>query len=129
MESSPQWQWWWRTAWFWATHKLGWLPARARRRRIYGITIPSGYRDWKLISVNHLTGKFNQLRAQVGNDIAFKIFRMAAAALHRGVVEPCPFRLEAIEGAKKPETRARRIALAVKSVTSSASARGSARRP
>ncbi len=42
---------------------------------IYGITIPTGYREWKLISVNHLTGKFNQLRAQVGNDIAFKAFR------------------------------------------------------
>ena len=23
---------------------------------IYGITIPAGYRDWRLISVNHLAG-------------------------------------------------------------------------
>ena len=43
---------------------------------IYGITIPAGYRDWKLISVNHLvTGKLNQLRAQLGNDIAIKAFQ------------------------------------------------------
>jgi hypothetical protein len=37
---------------------------------IYGITIPAGYRDWKLISLSRLEGKLNQLRAQFGNDIA-----------------------------------------------------------
>ncbi|HYB65175.1 MAG TPA: cytochrome P460 family protein [Steroidobacteraceae bacterium] len=43
---------------------------------IYGVTIPAGYRDWKLISVNHLiTDKVNQLRAQLGNDIAIKAFK------------------------------------------------------
>jgi hypothetical protein len=43
---------------------------------IYGVTIPAGYRDWKLISVNRLvTGKLNQLRAQLGNDIAIKAFQ------------------------------------------------------
>jgi hypothetical protein len=43
---------------------------------IYGVTIPPGYRDWKLISVNHLvTDKVNQLRAQLGNDIAYKAFQ------------------------------------------------------
>ena len=43
---------------------------------IYGVTVPAGYRDWKLIAVNHLvTGKVNQLRAQLGNDIAFKAFQ------------------------------------------------------
>ena len=43
---------------------------------IYGVTIPAGFRDWKLISVNHLiTDKLNQLRAQLGNDIAIKAFR------------------------------------------------------
>jgi hypothetical protein len=40
---------------------------------IYGVTIPPGYRDWKLIAVNHLdTDKIHQLRAQLGNDIAIK---------------------------------------------------------
>jgi len=35
---------------------------------IYGITIPQGYRDWKLISVTHEEGAFDQLRAQLGNE-------------------------------------------------------------
>jgi hypothetical protein len=43
---------------------------------IYGVTIPAGYRDWKLISVNYLvTDKVSQLRAQLGNDIAIKAFQ------------------------------------------------------
>ena len=38
---------------------------------IYGVTIPAGYRDWKLIAVDQLvTDKVDQLRAQLGNDIA-----------------------------------------------------------
>jgi hypothetical protein len=44
---------------------------------IYGVTIPAGYRDWKLIAVKHLTvgEKADQLRAQLGNDIAIKAFK------------------------------------------------------
>jgi hypothetical protein len=42
---------------------------------IYGVTIPPGYRDWKLISVTHEEGDFNQLRAQLGNDRAIKAYR------------------------------------------------------
>src|SRR5271168_4198253 len=42
---------------------------------IYGVTIPPGYRDWQLISVTHEEGDFNQLRAQLGNDIAIKAYR------------------------------------------------------
>jgi hypothetical protein len=43
---------------------------------IYGITIPAGYREWRLISVGHLAGgNLKQLRAQLGNDIAIKAFR------------------------------------------------------
>ena len=43
---------------------------------IYGITIPAGYRDWHLISIAQLSGgSLNQLRAQLGNDIAIKAFR------------------------------------------------------
>ena len=37
---------------------------------IYGITIPSGYRAWKLISVAREEGNLNAIRAQLGNDIA-----------------------------------------------------------
>jgi hypothetical protein len=42
---------------------------------IYGIKIPAGYRDWQLISVAREDGNFNQLRAQLGNDIAIKAYR------------------------------------------------------
>jgi hypothetical protein len=43
---------------------------------IYGIKIPAGYRDWRLITVKQLAGnKLKQLRAQLGNDIAIKAFR------------------------------------------------------
>jgi hypothetical protein len=40
---------------------------------IYGVKRPAGYRDWKLIAVNHLViGRVDQLRAQFGNEIAIK---------------------------------------------------------
>jgi hypothetical protein len=42
---------------------------------IFGIKIPSGYRDWKLISVAHEEGNLNDLRALLGNDIAIKAYR------------------------------------------------------
>jgi Cytochrome P460 len=43
---------------------------------IYGVRIPAGYRDWRLLSVNHLAGgKLKQVRAQLGNDIAITAFR------------------------------------------------------
>jgi hypothetical protein len=50
---------------------------------IYGIRIPDGYRDWRVISVKRLTGKqltgtggeLKQLRAELGNDIAIKAYR------------------------------------------------------
>jgi len=43
---------------------------------IYGVTIPDGYRDWKLIAVNQLkTDKIDQLRAQLGNDVAINALK------------------------------------------------------
>src|SRR6202043_1694473 len=42
---------------------------------IYGVKIPPGYRDWRLISVAHEEGKLNDLRAILGNDIAIKAYR------------------------------------------------------
>src|SRR5258707_5833470 len=42
---------------------------------IFGIKIPSGYRDWRLISVAHEEGKLNDLRAILGNDVAIKAYR------------------------------------------------------
>jgi hypothetical protein len=42
---------------------------------IFGIRIPPGYRDWKLISVAHEEGSLNDLRALLGNDVAIKAYR------------------------------------------------------
>src|SRR5215475_4061121 len=43
---------------------------------IYGIKVPPGYREWQLISVNHLAGgNLKQVRAQLGNEIAIRAFR------------------------------------------------------
>jgi hypothetical protein len=42
---------------------------------IFGIKIPPGYRDWRLISVAHEEGNLNDLRAVLGNDIAINAYR------------------------------------------------------
>src|SRR6185503_11448156 len=42
---------------------------------IFGVKIPAGYRDWRLISVAHEEGNLNDLRAILGNDIAIKTYR------------------------------------------------------
>jgi hypothetical protein len=42
---------------------------------IFGVKIPPGYRDWKLISVAHEEGNNNDLRAVLGNDLAIKAYR------------------------------------------------------
>lgn len=42
---------------------------------IFGIKIPAGYRDWRLISVAHEEGTLNDLRAILGNDIAINAYR------------------------------------------------------
>jgi hypothetical protein len=50
--------------------------AQTEAAPIYGVTIPDGYRDWRLISVAKLgAGDHQQLRAQLGNDIAIEAFR------------------------------------------------------
>jgi hypothetical protein len=42
---------------------------------VFGLKIPRGYRDWKLISVAHEEGNLNDLRAILGNDVAIKAYR------------------------------------------------------
>jgi hypothetical protein len=42
---------------------------------IYGIALPPGYRDWSLISVAHIGGSVNDVRAKLGNDVAIKAYR------------------------------------------------------
>jgi hypothetical protein len=55
---------------------------------IYGVKIPAGYRDWQLIAVNqlHFAGKGEQLRAQLGNDIAIKAFREGTLPFPDGAI-------------------------------------------
>jgi hypothetical protein len=44
---------------------------------IYGVKIPAGYRDWRVIAVANLLipPKTDQIRAQLGNDIAIKAYK------------------------------------------------------
>jgi hypothetical protein len=42
---------------------------------IFGVKIPPGYRDWRLISVAHEEGNLNDLRAILGNDVAITASR------------------------------------------------------
>jgi hypothetical protein len=54
---------------------------------IYGVTIPAGYRDWKLIAVDQLiVGKLDQLRAQLGNEIAIKAFKEGKVPFPDGTI-------------------------------------------
>ena len=56
---------------------------------IFGVTVPPGYRDWRLISVKQLTGaggKLKQLRAQLGNDIAIEAFRQGKIPFPDGTI-------------------------------------------
>jgi Cytochrome P460 len=42
---------------------------------IYNVSLPEGYRDWRMITVAHEAGKNNDIRGILGNDIAVKAFR------------------------------------------------------
>jgi hypothetical protein len=42
---------------------------------VFVTKIPSGYRDWRLISVAHEEGNLNSLGAILGNDVAIKAYR------------------------------------------------------
>ena len=42
---------------------------------IFGITIPPGYRDWRLVSVAHEEGSLHDIRAILGNDLAIQAYR------------------------------------------------------
>jgi hypothetical protein len=54
---------------------------------IYGVTIPPGYRDWQMIAVDQLvTGKADQLRAQLGNEIAIKAFTQGKVPFPDGTI-------------------------------------------
>jgi hypothetical protein len=42
---------------------------------IYGIKLPSGYRDWRMISTASVGAPLNDLRVKLGNDVAIKAYR------------------------------------------------------
>ncbi|MGC2172104.1 MAG: cytochrome P460 family protein [Candidatus Sulfotelmatobacter sp.] len=52
----------------------------------FGIKIPPGYRDWKLISVAHEEGNLNDLRALLGNDVAIKAYRQGKLPFPDGTI-------------------------------------------
>jgi len=53
---------------------------------IFGVKIPPGYREWRLISVAHEEGKLNDLRAILGNDIAIKAYREGELPFSNGTI-------------------------------------------
>lgn len=52
----------------------------------YVTKIPSGYRDWKVVSVAHEEGKLNSLGIVLGNDIAIKAFREGTIPFPDGAI-------------------------------------------
>ena len=48
--------------------------------------IPSGYRDWRLISVAHEAANFNSLGAVLGNDVAIKAYREGTLPFPDGTI-------------------------------------------
>jgi len=55
---------------------LGTTRADAQAPLVFVTDIPPGYRDWKMIAVDNLvTAKVDQLRAQLGNEIAVEAFK------------------------------------------------------
>lgn len=53
---------------------------------IYGVKLPKGYRDWKLISVAQENGMNNDIRAILGNEIAVRAFRAGERPFPDGAV-------------------------------------------
>jgi hypothetical protein len=50
------------------------------------ITLPPGYRDWRLISVAHEEGNLNDLRAILGNDVAIRAYREGTIPFPDGTI-------------------------------------------
>ena len=53
---------------------------------IFGIKIPPGYRDWRLISVAREEGDLDDLRAILGNDVAIKAYREGTRPFPDGTI-------------------------------------------
>ncbi|MGE0666204.1 MAG: cytochrome P460 family protein [Sphingomonadales bacterium] len=50
-------------------------PASDAVAPVFGIAVPAGYRDWRLVSVAREEGALQDIRAVLGNDIAIEAFR------------------------------------------------------
>jgi Cytochrome P460 len=54
---------------------------------VYGVKIPPGFRDWKVIAVDQLiTNKVDQLRVQLGNEIAIQAYRQGKLPFPDGAI-------------------------------------------
>ena len=53
---------------------------------VFVTKMPSGYRDWKLISVAHEEGNLNSIGAILGNDVAIKAYREKTVPFPDGAV-------------------------------------------
>ncbi|ACS55827.1 putative cytochrome P460 [Rhizobium leguminosarum bv. trifolii WSM1325] len=53
---------------------------------VYGVSLPDGYRDWRVITIAHEAGKNNDIRAILGNDVVVKAFREGTRPFPDGAV-------------------------------------------
>jgi Cytochrome P460 len=53
---------------------------------VFGSKVPSGYRDWRVISVAHVGPPLNDLRIKLGNDVAIKALRDGTLPLPDGTI-------------------------------------------
>ena len=61
-------------------------PGAAKAPRSSESRAPSGYRDWRLVSVAREEGKLDDLRAILGNDVAIKAFREGTLPFPDGTI-------------------------------------------
>lgn len=61
-------------------------PAAQYAAPVFVKTIPSGYRDWRLISVAREEGKLDDIRAILGNDIAINAYRAGKLPFPEGAM-------------------------------------------
>jgi hypothetical protein len=69
-----------------AVREVGSPGSPGRAAPLFGITIPAGYRDWRLISVAHEEGSLNDIRAILGNDIAIEAYRRGTLPFPDGAI-------------------------------------------
>lgn len=68
------------------------MPAAGRDARaedpspIFGVTIPEGYRQWRLVAPSELGEPFDELRAILGNDAAIKAYGASTLPFPDGTI-------------------------------------------